>query len=143
MARVTIRVKYPKNSGEKLLVLFEQIIEKHKKLGDESPLHDLNWLDMSTFEALVKNAKKNRDESFDFRAESVALMQGANNIIGIGKGQTSRTEGTLYFMMTAIIDLLLGYHKGQEKALQEYGFHVVIRKVRLPKRKKKKESGKE
>ena len=137
MARTTVRVKYPKGSGEKLLKLFEEIIEQHKKLGDASPLKNFAWLDMNEFEKQTAIAGKKRQESIEHRTESEVLMEEANNIIGTGVGQTNRSKGTLLFMMTTIRDLLLNHFKQQEEALSEFGFDVVIGKARLPKKKNK------
>lgn len=137
MARVTIKVKYPKNSGEKLLVLFEHIIKYHKELGDESPLHGISWLKMDEFEAMTKDARAKRTEALELRASSEGLMQHANNIIGIDKGQTSFTEGTLYYMMTALKGFLLSHYKDNPERLGVYGFDVVVRTARMPKRKNK------
>lgn len=137
MSRLTVKVKYPKNSGDKLLILFEQIIEQHKELGDESPLHHLTWLNMDEFEAMTKDARVKRDEALSLRATSEGLMQQSNNIVGISHGQTSHTQGTLYFMMTAIRDILLSCYKDNPEMLSTYGFDVVVRTARMPKRKKK------
>lgn len=137
MAKVTVRIKYPKRSAEKLLALYKNIVERHLELGNASPLTTLSRLNMQTFETLVHQADAKRSKSIQLKAESEALMQAANSIIGIDKGQTSINEGTLLNMMLTIKGLLLLHHQGEEEMLSQYGFGVVVGTARLPRKKKK------
>jgi|SRR3989304_6136813 len=143
MARLTIKVKYPRKSPDKLLVLFKQIIEKHKELGVDSSFNDFGWLDMNDFEAKMNEAFERREKAIDLRAKSEGETMRSNTIIGIAKGQDGRTNGTLMFQMQQIIGVLLGKYKGEEEALSVFGFNVVLKKARMPKKKNKTENQKE
>jgi hypothetical protein len=58
----------------------------------------------------------------------------AINILGYGEGQTSLTEGTVYFFNCSIRDFLLNKFEGTEEQLSEWGFDVVISSARVGKK---------
>jgi len=70
MGRLTIRIKYPIKSPDKLLELFQKIIAEHKKLGVASPFNTLAWLDMDDFENKVNQAIAKRELAIKLNAES-------------------------------------------------------------------------
>jgi len=135
MGRLTIRVKYPIKSPNRLLKLFQKIIAEHKKLGANSPFNTLAWLDMDDFENKVNLAIEKREQAIKLKAESQGFMMDSKRIIGIAKGQQSTTVGTLMYYMSGMKHFLLDVHKNHEKKIQKYGFRVVIRKAKFPKKK--------
>ena len=63
------------------------------------------------------------------------LTGSRNQLLGIAEGQTSQTEGTLLFEILRVRDLLLGASRGNEKALEPWGFNVTLGEAKSPARK--------
>ncbi len=124
----------PRKSPDKLIELNENIIERHEELGDDSPLEEL---DMAGLKNNVQQAKELRSQARDFYAKAQAMNEEARQLLGIDKGQSTFTEGTIYYMDTRIRDLLLFRFPGREEQLSTYSFNVVVSMSKLPKRKKK------
>jgi len=61
-----------------------------------------------------------------------------NQMLGISQGQNSQTEGTLLFEIKRVRDLLLGASRGNEKALEPWGFDVTVGEAKAPTRKEQK-----
>ncbi len=118
--RRIVRVEIPKNADD-LLKLAALVIAKHNELGNLSPIKGVNMTDMFTknSEANYNNAKA---------AEQRRLAEQSKELrdrgLGFAAGQNTGTEGTLYFYLTAIRDILLGVYKGKEHRLGEFGFEV-------------------
>ncbi len=123
MARKTIRIEIPNSSPDGMLTILQGIKDKQETEGANSPI---NGVDMTEFATEVDSAAADRAEAKRLEAEVQTLNMKANRTIGISEGQTSQTEGTLYFEMLQIRDQLLSYYRGNEKELEQWGFKVVI-----------------
>jgi len=134
MPKRNVKVELPLSSPNKLIDLNELIIERHEELGEDSPLKEL---DMEDVKNKVQEAKELRSQAKMKHAEAEALNQKARVILGIDVGQSSFTEGTIYYMDTRIRNLLLFRYPGREEQLSTFGMNVVISMSKLPKRKKK------
>ena len=129
MPRKNIRVDIPIGSPLQMKTLIEAILARHAELAAESPLLD-PLIDMAGFQAKFTIFDSKRDEAGDLDGFSQAATEEADIALGINEGQDSNTEGTIYFIMTAIIDRLLLFYKGKEEQLSTFGFNVVKDKVR-------------
>lgn len=138
MPKRNVRVDIPRKSPDKLIRLNEAIIVRHEELGDDSPLEEF---DMAGLKNNVQQAKELRSQAKGFYAKAQTLNEQARQLLGIDKGQSTFTEGTVYYMDTRIRDLLLFRNPGGEEELSTYSFNVVVSLSKLPKRKKK--AGKE
>jgi hypothetical protein len=123
MSRKNVRVEINTSSPDDFVNQSKLLLKKHKELGDESPLR---ILDMGTFEAKLADADAQREESKTLKNKSEIKMQEAMINLGIGKGQTIDTPGTIYHLLTQSRDLLLSINKGKEEALSEWGLKTVV-----------------
>lgn len=123
MARKTVRTEIPRSKPEDLLSLGDRIVEKHLELGAESPLKDANIVQLT---ASLTDAKGKRKESKKLKETSEKLMEASNVSLGTHKGQTSDTPGTALFHIVGCRDALLSHFRGNEEALSEFGFKVVV-----------------
>lgn len=135
MPKKNIRVSFPVNSPAKLIKLNKDIIKKHEDLGDDSPL---NEFDMASLKSKVEQAETLREEAARMHSEAEGKNQQARVLLGIDKGQDSFTEGTVYYIDVLIRNHLLGVYINHEESMSIFGFNVVIRMSKMPKRKKKK-----
>ena len=140
MPKKNVRVDIPRNSPVKLIRLNKRIIERHEQLGDDSPLKEL---DMDTLKNKTMQAEEVREEAARLHAQAEALNEEARLLLGIDKGQNSYTEGTVYNLDILIRNRLLLVHQNTEEQLSTFGFNVVIRMSKMPKRKKKKQEKKD
>jgi hypothetical protein len=133
MARVTVKVGIHRRKPDKMINLANDVLEKHKELGENSPLKVLPWDKIQT---KLLSAKEKRAEAQALHSRAEALNQEAELALGIADSQNSRTDGTIYNTLTRARDILLGIYKGQEETLSEWGFDVVSATVKNSKRKK-------
>ena len=129
--RVTVRVDLPITEPEKMLTIVANVLQRHTVLGGGSPLN-VPETDMAALTVLQATHKTKRTDAKLLDGESQALMQEARIALGTAKGNTVRTEGTVYYLITAIRDKLLGVHSNEEEQLSTYGFNVVISMTPLP-----------
>lgn len=134
MARKTVRVSVPKDSPEDFLKLLGSVLKKHKQLGDKSPLKNLTKVNLKDYEAGLVSVEQQRQKSEELRQQSENLMQQAYTTLGIAKGQTASTPNTLYSALLTIRDYLLALNRGEEEALSEWGFNVVVGTAKSPKK---------
>lgn len=134
MARKTVKIEIPESKPDDFITLLERIIEKHEDDVSKSPLDDA---EVKQLKDIVTAAKKTRLKSQKLKEESEAEMEKAKMQLGIGKGQTSQTPGTGYFLVTKFRDVLLPKFKGTEEELSNWGFKVVIGTAKSPVRKPK------
>ncbi len=123
-ARKNVRVDMP-TKPETMLELADAIIEKHTELGVASPL-TAALVDMTAFETLVTEANTLLDDWKSFTEDAQTFHNQAQVILGYADGQTSETEGTIYYYLCIIRDRLLQKYQGTEEALAQWGFKVVI-----------------
>lgn len=118
-----IKVRIPRTSPDKLMHLGEAIIAKHNEPGGNSPLDDEEVGELQT---AVTAARLLEEEAEGLHEEGENLNEQADTLLGIAKGQTLQTEGTVYYLIDDVRDKLLLVHEDNEEALSEYGFKVVI-----------------
>ncbi len=129
MPKRNVRVDIPIKSPEKIITLGDAIIARHEELAAESPLLD-PVIDMALFVEKFGSFKTNHDLAGDKDGLSQAATEEADIALGIDEGQDSETEGTIYFIMTAIIARLLLFYKGKEEQLSTFGLDIVKDEVR-------------
>jgi len=137
MPRKNVRVFIPKNSPDKLIELNKRIIERHEQLGEDSPLKEL---DMDTVKNKTFRAVEIRDEAARLHGQAEALNEEARQLLGMDIDQNSYTEGTVYNLDILIRNRLLLVYMNREEAMSTFGFNVVIRMSKMPKKRKKKEN---
>lgn len=123
MSRKTVRVDIPRGSPDGFVKLAKAIILNHKKLGKNSPLDDAV---VKQLEAIIAEVGDKREEAAGMHAQGEKVNQQANTLLGIADGQTINSKDTAYHLIDDIRDVLLLAHKGNEEALEEYGFNVVV-----------------
>lgn len=123
MAKRNVRVDIPRSSPDKMLDLSERIHERHTELGDDTPLHHEEMTDIPTKVAAARAHLKKADKLHE---EAEAETQHALNIIGIAKGQTIKTSGTLYNKSGRARSILVVKHENEEEEISKYGYNVVI-----------------
>jgi len=123
MAKKTVKTEISTGKPDLMIDQAEKAVKKHLELGDASPLKNM---DMSAFSTKVTLTKSKRAEARALRDQSEIKMQESDSALGIAKGQTSLTEGTVYNYLTIIRDKLLDAYRGNEEALNEWGFKVII-----------------
>ena len=121
--RTDISTEIPVKRPIEFLDLCESIVEQHELLGAESPLREL---DMAGFKEKTIQARSSLKNARKHHKKAQKLTLRALSLIGIAKGQTSRTKGTLYYTIDIIRGILLKKFKGSEEDLEEWGFTVVI-----------------
>lgn len=136
MSKTVIKISLPYRSIEKMLVLSEEILERHDALGEESPLKEI---DMEKFRQRTKQARKHYEKGKALHAEAEAEIQRAYTKVGIYKGQNSRTPDTNYRDLTLIRMRLLWHFSDIPEGMSVFGFNVVIKQVMTGPKKKKKE----
>ena len=134
MARRTVRVEIPVSKPDEFSKLLKNIVERHKQLGDKSPLKNFPKVDMGKYDNKRKDADTDRSESEKLREASEAKMQQARQKYGTDKGQTSNTPETLYNNTVLIKEFLLALNPGTEENLSEWGFNVVVGTAKSPSR---------
>ncbi|MFH1004424.1 MAG: hypothetical protein V1781_02865 [Bacteroidota bacterium] len=92
---------------------------------------------MSNYNTQLVNADTKRRQSIALHAQAENLNEQAELIFGRGEGQTSQSLNTMYNMITVIRDYLLVQNTGNEEALSEWGFKVVVDTAKGPTRKTK------
>lgn len=138
MARRTVRIPIPIGHPEKYVTLIEDIWKKHIELGASSPLLNNPLVDMAGFETLMNEALSKRAQAIEYMELAHGLMGEARKVLGVTQGQTSFTEGTLYYHVVGIKKFLAMKHRDLEQNMEGWGFHVVVGTAKKPVRKKKK-----
>ncbi len=123
MANRTVRVNLPISDADKFIMLIGAIIAKHEQDPATSKLDPTEVAELKT---LLSVAKPYREEAAKLRKEAQAAQEQYTLALGIGKGQTSKTKGTCYNLVTRIRKRLLLEFEGNEEQLGTYGLQVVI-----------------
>lgn len=118
--RKNIRVVIPR-SPEKLIALAQQVLKQHEALGEDSPL---KGLDFAKLEFALKIAIENQEKALFLRKESEKVTEARNRLLGLDTDQSSNTEGTVLYFVTAAKSILLGTNKGREQRLGDFGYEV-------------------
>ena len=113
--------------------LTKNILQLHQEMGSSSPLN--NNVDVAAMESLFNLYLSHHNTALQAYKDGVALTEQANRAFGTDKGQNKNTEGTVYYLITMIRDRLLFFYHGFEEELSNFGFQVVKRAARFPKKK--------
>ncbi|MBI4932078.1 MAG: hypothetical protein HY841_15075 [Bacteroidetes bacterium] len=119
-----VSVEIPIFEYQKMEKLAKNILDRHAALGAGSPL--TGQVDMTLYSTQLATAKTKRKSSQQQHGSAQPLMQAADTALGTEAGQTSKTKGTVYNLITRVRDRLLFVHNGSEEELSTYGFNVVI-----------------
>lgn len=120
MATGNYRVVIPTKPDD-ILTLSNNIIAKHTTDGATSPLQ---LIDMDDFAAKVAAVTPIHLRVEELRRQSEIATEQRNLLLGIQRGQTLKTPGTLYFYVGAIRTMLQGLYYGQARKLGDWGFTV-------------------
>ena len=82
--------------------------------------------DVVKLRGLLAQAKPARAQARDYERQAQALYEQSSRMLGVAKGQTRRTDGTGLNVTLKLRDLLLALNRGQENALEPWGFTVII-----------------
>jgi hypothetical protein len=134
MSKKTVNVDLYVRQADKMVGLGKRISEKNAELGENSPLKGSKKLD--ALQIAVSSVEAKRKEATQLRKTSEKLMQESENLLGYAEGQTAETPGTVYNLLTSIRNILLEEYRGNEEALKEWGFDVVVGTAKSPVRKK-------
>jgi len=113
-----------------MLKLSKATYTQHDLMGSQSPLLTF---DMIGFNQKIIDSEAHLITSRNLHAQGEDQSQLAWTLIGIFRGQSIKTEGTLYFQIGLIRKQLLVSYQGIEEQISEFGFNVVIKgnKVRI------------
>ncbi len=130
MARKTVRVDLPVSNPDNMLQLCRGIITQHAKAGESSPIKALESIEdgirIDDLETMLSETEEKRAQAKELEARAQALNGEVAQLIGFAQGQTSRTKSTLYSSAVRIRDFLLSLYRGNENALEVWGFKVTI-----------------
>lgn len=132
MARKTVRVDIPRSKPEAYLKLIGSIIKKHEA---DPAASKLDAAELAALKAFYTNGMDLRTRSEEARKLSQSLMEEANKVLGLSKGQSKDVEGTCLYLLTGIRDGLLKSFRNNEEKLSEYGFNVVVNTAKSPTKK--------
>ncbi|MES2571641.1 MAG: hypothetical protein V4710_16500 [Verrucomicrobiota bacterium] len=131
MARKTVRVEIPVGSPNAMIRMATELKKRHDKVGPASPL---KAGDVQAMGERAEQAQAKRMQAEELEAQAGRLRGESDTLIGIAPGQSVETRGTLLHDLTGFRDLLLVENRGNEQALSEYGFEVVIGTASSPNR---------
>ena len=135
MARRTIKITLKPQNSENFLELCQTLSEQNATLGAASPLADGSVTDMAAYNDLLTRASQKREEALELYAAAHAAMYESRVLIGTATGQTINTPDTLFYHTARIKKYLLVLNNENPEALSPWGFDVVVREARRPKRK--------
>lgn len=120
MSRRYFRVVIPTNA-DKLLSLANSILQKHQQDGGDSPI---STSIASALQAQydIAGTEHSRRNELDRQKEN--LNEARNLLLGVHPSQNAYTEGTVLYFVTAARDVLLGYFRGSERQLGDWGYTV-------------------
>lgn len=119
-----------------MVVLIEAVLAQHDKVeAAKSGSSPLPAADVTKLRDIVTQAKPARAKAKDYDRQAQALYESSSKLLGLATGQNSRSEGTGLSLAVKLRDLLLALNRGQENALEPWGFTVVMGP--LPRRKRK------
>lgn len=134
MARKTVKIPISTSDPAALVELARKIAERQASASSSkaiaAEIDVVAFMTMaskaSTLQAEIDTLARALDEKTELR----------DRALGIAEGQNSQSEGTLLFEILRIRDLLLGASRGNEKALEPWGFNVSVGEAKSPTKKK-------
>ncbi|MCC6726691.1 MAG: hypothetical protein IT258_19475 [Saprospiraceae bacterium] len=115
-----VQVEIPRNP-DKLTKLVADILKKHDADKEASLL---KVFDMAALKTLNDDAAKKRSDAEAANRNKEKATQARNLALGTAKGQTTKTPGTVAYLVRSVRDILLGIYRGQEQKLGDWGFEV-------------------
>lgn len=125
MARKTVRIDMPTGDATATINLCKTICKQHKVLGTESPVPS-KMVNMTQFEERTASAEVLQGEIIELSSRLQAKIGARNLLLGMADGQNAESTGTLAFDLRLIRDFLVPSYRGNEQALESWGFKVVI-----------------
>ncbi|MDX1943679.1 MAG: hypothetical protein SFU99_24140 [Saprospiraceae bacterium] len=119
----SVRILIPTGPNP-LIQLAKNILQKHDNDGANSLLHHL---DLEALRMKLAEAEKKQEDAAKAMRDKENATQTRNLALGIERGQTSKTPNTVKYIVKSIRDLLLGYCRGREQELGDWGFEVNTR----------------
>ena len=104
-----------------LMALADLIIAKHVLDGPASPI---GGLDMVMFTSKNATAKAQHKLGTQLERDKEKANAERDHALGIAKGQTTKTPGTVKFYVTSARNVLLGHNRGKEYNLGDWGYDV-------------------
>lgn len=120
MAKHSFRVPMPTKT-DKLLLLGENILQKHYQDGSSSPLPPHL---MDSLQQLVSIARTEHDRQNELNRQKEKLYEARDLLLGIHESQGSYVKGTVLYIVTAARDILLGHYRGNERVLGDWGYTI-------------------
>lgn len=124
MANQLFRVEIPLKPIE-LVELSERIIAKHKLDGESSLLQ---VFDMDEAEAITTLARSKHENGAQLNRDKELAFELRDNALGFFSKGARAVEGTVLYYLIACKKVLLGFYKGREQTLGEYGYEITERK---------------
>ena len=134
MARKTVRVEIPSGSPDDMITLMDAILAK--ELAPDSA-HELDPAKVSKLSALQSGVKVPHGQAKALDAQAQTLRQQRDTQLGTAAGQSVDTKDTVLYLVTRMRDALLMKYEGNEEALSNWGFNVVVGTAKAPTRKPK------
>lgn len=123
MANRTVRVALPVNDTDEFLKVAESLIKKHEA---DPATSKLSADEVAQLKSTLALARPLREAAAKLRKEAQAAQEQCSLALGLGVGQTSKTKGTAYNLLTRMRKRLLLEFEGEEEQLGTYGLNVVI-----------------
>jgi hypothetical protein len=139
MARKTVKIDVPRSEPAALTKLALAVGEQLAKAGTASPITE-GVVKMADYTKRANDAAALQTEIEDLEAQLQQKVGQRDQMLGIAEGQNAQTKGTMLFETLQIRDLLLAVNRGNEEALEPWGFNVVVGSAAAPKRKEQAKS---
>ena len=124
MGKLYTRISIPVRHPLKMLDMTSRILDRHTKLGVNSPLEGTE--EIVELANIYPLAKEKHDEGGKLHSLGEAAIQGARLALGRDRSQTINDKGTVYFYMGRIRVLLQLFYQGMEEEISTFGFQVVV-----------------
>jgi len=129
--RKVVSAEIPINRADDMIKLVTRILKRHNDLGPGSPLNTPE-VDMVDLENKHTLHIEKRNLAIEMHDNAEGATQWADTALGVSKHQNIETAGTMYHIITAVRNKLLGVHRNEEEQLSTYGFNVVISTTPFP-----------
>jgi hypothetical protein len=136
MARKTVKIGVSTTDPAALVKLALSIVSRQN--SDNASKAVAAEIDLAAFTQKTTQVNGWQAEIEKYSRLLEELTGKRNQMLGISEGQNSQTEGTLLFEIMRVRDLLLGASRGNEKALEPWGFDVTVGEAKAPTRKAQK-----
>lgn len=124
---MSYRIVIPYNKVDTFIALCKAIETRHTELGANSPL-DAGM--MTAFSSRLSQAVALRKKAREMRSLAQSRFEASRQSMGLNKAQGARAEGTLYNLLCKVRDLLNIHYRENPDAVSEWGFKVVVKKVK-------------